>query len=267
MVKDNDIKKYEGLIKNIFNPYGKFNGNELKYVLEYLDSENPENDSNPWSEDTDSDCILDGNEILWAATLTNVSATDAIQLVDADGDGENDSITFGCIPTVVDNSDNNSNNNTTDDDSDGDGILDLFDDCPNTEVGVATDTQGCSNEQNKEQTSNQAGEEESSTGLNFMLWLVGAGVITLIGATIILFIRTKPEEGDIQFEELSEVKNFDMPILDGTTPEPIVASGPNMSRFPEWDLEQVQNYLDSGWTEDQLADWYQQQIDDNSTQG
>ena len=49
MVKDNDIKKYEGLIKNIFNPYGKFNGNELKYVLEYLDSENPENDSNPWS--------------------------------------------------------------------------------------------------------------------------------------------------------------------------------------------------------------------------
>jgi hypothetical protein len=40
-----------------------------------------------------------------------------------------------------------------------------------------------------------------------------------------------------------------------------------MSKFPGWDLEQVQNYLDSGWTEDQLADWYQQQIDDNFTQG
>ena len=236
-------------------------------------------DSNPWSEDTDGDCILDGNEILWAATLTNVSATEAIQLVDADGDGENDSITFGCIPTVVDNSGNNSNNNTdnntnqtsnnntTTEDSDGDGILDSFDDCPNTIAGVATDTQGCSNEQNKDQTANQAGEEESPTGLNFMLWLIAAGVITLIGATIILFLRTKPEEGDIQFEELGEVKNFDMPILDGTTPEPIVASGPDMSKFPRWDLERVQSYLDSGWTEDQLADWYQQQIDDNSTQG
>ena len=72
---------------------------------------------------------------------------------------------------------------------------------------------------------------------------------------------------DLEFEELGEVKNFDMPILDGTATEPIVASGPDMSRFPGWDLEQVQNYLDSGWTEDQLADWYQQQIDDNSTQG
>ena len=41
--------KYRDLIKNIFNPYGKFNCNELRYVLEYLDSENLENDSNPWS--------------------------------------------------------------------------------------------------------------------------------------------------------------------------------------------------------------------------
>ena len=40
---------YENLIKRIFNPIGKFNTNELKYILEYLDSENPENDSNPWS--------------------------------------------------------------------------------------------------------------------------------------------------------------------------------------------------------------------------
>ena len=49
MVKNKDMIKYRDLIKNIFNPYGKFNCNELMYVLEYLDSENIENDSNPWS--------------------------------------------------------------------------------------------------------------------------------------------------------------------------------------------------------------------------
>ncbi len=43
------IEKFEKLINKIFNPYGKFNKNELKYVLQYLDSENPENELNPWS--------------------------------------------------------------------------------------------------------------------------------------------------------------------------------------------------------------------------
>tara|TARA_Y100000590_G_scaffold346139_1_gene396280 strand:- start:41191 stop:42471 length:1281 start_codon:yes stop_codon:yes gene_type:complete len=49
MVKNNELMEYEGLIKKIFNPYGKFNGNELKYILEYLDSENSANDSYPWT--------------------------------------------------------------------------------------------------------------------------------------------------------------------------------------------------------------------------
>ena len=40
---------YIALINKIKNPSGKFNNNELKYILEYLDSENPENDSNPWT--------------------------------------------------------------------------------------------------------------------------------------------------------------------------------------------------------------------------
>ncbi len=49
MVNNKDMEKYQALIEKIFNPFGKFNGNELKYVLEYLDSENCDNDTNPWT--------------------------------------------------------------------------------------------------------------------------------------------------------------------------------------------------------------------------
>jgi len=43
------MKKFDSLIKNIFNPLGKFNNNELRYILEYLDSENEENNIHPWT--------------------------------------------------------------------------------------------------------------------------------------------------------------------------------------------------------------------------
>ena len=49
MVKKEEMEIYKGLIREIYNPHGKFNGNELKYVLEYLNSENNENDLNPWT--------------------------------------------------------------------------------------------------------------------------------------------------------------------------------------------------------------------------
>ena len=42
-------KEYEILINKVFSPEGKFNNNELKYILQFLDSENPENELNPWS--------------------------------------------------------------------------------------------------------------------------------------------------------------------------------------------------------------------------
>ena len=53
----------------------------------------------------------------------------------------------------------------------------------------------------------------------------------------------------------------------GCTFETSIDGGPDMSKFSGWSREQVQNYLDSGWTEEQLAEWYKQQIDDNSAQG
>ena len=93
------------------------------------------------SNDTDGDCILDGDEILWAATLSNVSASDALNLADADGDGADDNTVIGCKPELTtepvddqteNNTDNNTENNSTivDLDSDNDGILNEFDYCP-----------------------------------------------------------------------------------------------------------------------------------------
>ena len=38
-----------GLIDPVFNKKGKFNGNELKYVMQYLNSECPDNEENPWT--------------------------------------------------------------------------------------------------------------------------------------------------------------------------------------------------------------------------
>ena len=46
--KDN-INLYENVVNmSAFNHYGKFNGNELQYIKEFLDSENPKNKEKPW---------------------------------------------------------------------------------------------------------------------------------------------------------------------------------------------------------------------------
>ena len=41
--------KYEKLINNILSSNNKYNNNELEYVLSYLNSEDPNNDVNPWT--------------------------------------------------------------------------------------------------------------------------------------------------------------------------------------------------------------------------
>jgi phosphatidylserine/phosphatidylglycerophosphate/cardiolipin synthase-like enzyme len=234
--------------------------------------------SNPHLNDTDGDCILDGDEILWAATLVNVSANDALTLPDADGDGVTDSSVIGCIPELPDgntggenNTDNDSSGNTGPKDSDGDGIDDEIDDCPDTIVGAATNPQGCSSEQRKNQTAETAGEEENSNGMTFMLTLIIGGIVVLLGAGSILLMKKKEEtEDDLSIEspEIVESKSWEMPVLDGTSS---ADSGdqntePELNKFPGWSAEQIQNYLDSGWTEEQLVEWYQQQISNNSAE-
>ena len=234
--------------------------------------------SDPNSNDTDGDCILDGNEILWASTQTNISAGDALNLADADGDGVDDHTVIGCVPDLADQVDNNStdnntnngsNGNTTVDDldSDNDGILNDLDECPGTEEGAATDTQGCSNEQNKNQASKDTDEDGLSSGMTFMWTLIIGGIIVLLGAGTILLKQKKEEEFEGEnspIVETTEAKNWEMPVLDGTSE--VEASGLDLSKFPGWSAEQVQKYLDSGWTEDQLAGWYQQQVEGNTAE-
>jgi hypothetical protein len=229
--------------------------------------------SNPLSNDTDGDCILDGAEILWATTQSNVNATAALTMVDADGNGEDDYITFGCVPVEpIDPIENNTENGTDDTnetidptpdlDSDNDGIKDNIDECPETPAGAATDTQGCSNEQNKKQNADETSNKGVSSGLSFMLYLVGGGILVLVGAGAILMLKSKGEEElegnfvDVPFEG----KSWDLPVLDGTSTD----DGPDMTRFSGWTEKQVNDYLENGWTEDQLAEWYNQQMEQNS---
>ena len=206
--------------------------------------------------------------------MANVSAGSALTLADADGDGVEDHTVIGCVPDLEgqqpeeNNSQNNSgeNNTVVDDlDSDNDGVLDDVDECPDTAEGAATDTQGCSNEQNKNQVYKDTEEDGLSSGMTFMWTLIICGIIVLIGAATLLLKQKKEEdfEDEIsQIPELAETKTWDMPVLDGTSPEE--STGPDLSRFPGWSAQQVQKYLDSGWTEDQLAEWYQQQVDNNN---
>ena len=233
--------------------------------------------SNPHLNDTDGDCINDSNEILWAATLENVSASDALTLTDADSDGVDDYTVVGCIPENTGSTDGNNtdgqNNDSIDDtidlDSDNDGIENFLDECPGTKAGAATDSQGCSSEQNKNQTSDASGEEDSSSGLDFMSVLIIGGLIVLLGAGTILLTKKKDASEDdfsIASPEIVESKSWEMPVLDGTNPEPEQNDGPDLSKFPGWTADQVQNYLDSGWTEEQLVEWYKQQIDNNATE-
>ena len=243
-------------------------------------------DSDPNSNDTDGDCIADGDEILWAATMANVSAGSALTLADADGDGVDDYTVIGCVPDIDEeqtgenNSQNNSGENNTvteGPDSDGDficdgplavsGVCDAGpDECPGTEEGAATDTQGCSDEQNRNQSYKDTEEDGLSSGMTFMWTLIIIGVIVLLSAGAILLKQKKEEDLDSetsQIVETTEAKSWEMPVLDGTSADE--TGGIDLSRFPGWSAEQVQKYLDSGWTEDQLAEWYQQQVDNNNT--
>ena len=236
-------------------------------------------DSNPNSNDTDGDCILDADEILWAATQTNVSAGDALTQADADGDGVDDHTVIGCNPDLddvdpldPDNTDNNSNddnngNTTIDDpDTDNDTVPNEIDECPGTKEGVAIDTQGCSDEQNRDQASKDEDDNGLSSGMIFMWTLIIGGIIVLLGAGTLL-VKQKKEDDEENVEahsvaEIADAKSWDMPVLDGTSE--VEEEGIDLSKFPGWTTEQVQKYLDSGWSEEQLAEWYQQQVDGNN---
>ena len=106
--------------------------------------------------------------------------------------------------------------------------------------------------------------------MTFMLTLITIGLLVLVGAgTILLTKKKEGDDGDVSSEmiatEPTDSKNWDMPVLDGSSEAEDVPSE-DQGKFPGWSDEQVQKYLDSGWSEEQLSEWYQQQVANNSSE-
>ena len=59
-----------------------------------------------------------------------------------------------------------------------------------------------------------------------------------------------------------------MPVLDGSGGESgsdasSVINDADLAKFPGWGEDVIQRYLDSGWTINQLQEYYQEQLQDN----
>ena len=230
---------------------------------------------NPLNSDTDGDCILDAVEVTWAqstaldSAIQDVSPSDAINLADADGDGIDEATALGCDLggiEPIDPSDNQSENSSID--SDEDGVLNSDDDCPDTAPNTPTDVSGCSSEQRNEKAGKASGEAEEGFGETFMLLLMIGGLLLLVGAVYGIVQSRKESEAakdwvtDQHIDDVVHVdEQWEQPVLDGrneTDESTSLAS--ELDRFPGWDEQMVQQYLDLGWTLDQLEEYYQQQV-------
>ena len=228
----------------------------------------------PLNADTDGDCILDAVEVSWAqATALNqnvedVSPSDAINLADADGDGVNESEALGCDLggiEPVDPNDNQPNETSVDDDQDG--VLNADDDCPDTPADTPTDVSGCSSDQRNQKAGDSSGAAEEGLGESFMLLLMLGGLLLLIGAVYGIVQSRKETEARkdwVTDQHIDDVVGTDaqweQPVLDGRKDEAESPLATELDRFPGWDEAMLQQYLDLGWTLDQLEEYYQQQV-------
>ena len=228
----------------------------------------------PLNVDTDGDCILDAVEVSWAQAtaldpdVEDVSPSDAINLADADGDGVNESEALGCDLggiEPVDPNENQSNETSVDDDQDG--VLNADDDCPDTPANTPTDVSGCSSDQRNQKAGDSSGAAEGGFGETFMLLLMLGGLLLLIGAVYGIVQSRKQNEARkdwVTDQHIDDVVGTDaeweQPVLDGRQDD--VESNPasELDRFPGWDEAMLQQYLDLGWTLDQLEEYYQQQV-------
>lgn len=153
-------------------------------------------------------------------------------------------------------------------DDDGDGIKNSIDKCPSTPEGEFTGSDGCT----KNQATDDSSKSQDDSAIDpFMLILVLLGLGIIAFSIIGVIRRNNEEEVLVQTEEID--KQWEMPVLDGSTPvldgsAPVLdgsqsTAGIDMSKFPGWEETLVQSYLDQGWTEDQLAEYYQNEVSQN----
>jgi hypothetical protein len=233
--------------------------------------------------DTDGDCIPDALEVSWAqatalnATVADVSPTDALLLADADKDGVNESELLGCdlAGALPNQGDTTVDNGTLDDDADL--VINRDDVCPNTPANVPVNDDGCSTEQ---RNANAAPSADSGTdlGTGMMLLLMLGGLALAGGAFFILRnIETEGEEikdlitleeQNVEALEQAEIDSNDwqMPVLDSSTDSvsDSTISDEDLARCPGWPRETIQSYLDQGWSMDQLAEYYLEQVEENA---
>ena len=228
----------------------------------------------PLNPDTDGDCIPDAVEVSWAQTtaldpgVDDVSPEDAINRADADGDGTNEADALGCDLGGIDPIDTNDDQtNDTSIDDDNDGVLDVNDECPDTPANTPTDVSGCSSEQRNQKAGDAAGEADEGFGENFMLILMLGGLLLLIGAVYGIVQSRKENEATkdwVTEQHIDDVvgteAQWEQPVLDGRSEETESGLAKELDRFPGWTEEMLQQYLDHGWTLDQLEEYYQQQV-------
>ena len=225
----------------------------------------------PHRADTDGDCIPDGLEVAWAqATALNQSVADidpydALNKADADGDGVNESEAMGCDLGGLEPVDNTTEP-TGGLDDDNDGVENGDDACPGTAPGAATDDNGCSSAQRaanvQDSTDNSTGEAAES----FFLTLMVLALVLSGGAYIVL--RNMRSDSPVAKDSLTEAAfagittasnepTWDPPVLDASGP---TVTPEMLALVPGWSADMVREYMLQGWTMDQLAAYYQEQV-------
>ena len=208
---------------------------------------------------------------------------DAAQWIDSDGDGfgdESDSRNGDACPNIPGTSTSKNARGCLDED--GDGIVNDADICPNTPANTPTDTEGCSNNQRLNLAEKSKGENEDSSSTMLIVMLCAA--LLAGGAFIILKrLESKAESAkdlvSIEEQEMmlaqnseadTEIDSWAMPVLDGSdsstdnnTTEPVAyqITNDDLARCPGWDKETIQAYIEQGWSMDQLANYYEEQLE------
>ena len=218
-------------------------------------------DGDPFSRDTDGDCIEDSAE-LSLALERGVTPTDAMNKADADDDGFEDSIEFGCTetspPTQIDNEDGDSSSDDSDDDEPG-GAFGLREDpldsvaakvllglviISGITLGIALaltmlkDDEGFIDEVLEDDT----GYVFSDTSIQSESSEASDGAVILDGTSV-------GSEGN-EARDATVGKDdgvFGAPKLDGF-------------QFDKWTHEFVQSHLSEGWTMEQLQEKYEQEF-------
>lgn len=224
----------------------------------------------PNAKDTDGDCILDGIEVAWALataldpSIEDVSPTDALTLADADGDGVNESDALGCDLGGIEAE--TGNTNATQNDADNDGVLDEGDECPETEPEAATDERGCSSAQRAENVQDSTENTSEGAASSFFMTVMVLALLLSVGAYVVLRNMRNVEHSAKQSVHDAAFADGLSGTVEPEWPEPVLdASQPTVSqamldRVPGWNAETVTVYLQQGWTMDQLAAYYQEQV-------